>query len=141
VAGQDREGKEVKMQTQKNERVERELGKLVRIASLGAIVPSVVEVRVFGSYNNGNWDPGRSDVDVFVETRDEGHSKLKNQVNNIIAADYLKKIMGEGVDFGIVILSTSDVGHYLQSRGPGSKIVVAAKKGRLLYKNELPFLN
>ncbi len=28
--------------------------------------PLLREVRVFGSYHNGNWDPERSDVDIYV---------------------------------------------------------------------------
>src|SRR3989344_1783768 len=65
------------MITQRNEQVEIELSKLVDI--LKRVVPKLTEVRVFGSYNNGNWNPKTSDVDIFVETADESLSYYKHR--------------------------------------------------------------
>ena len=62
------------MIAQRNEQVERELEKLVGV--LVDVVPQLTEVRVFGSYNNGNWNPEKSDVDVFIETGDEAYAAL-----------------------------------------------------------------
>ena len=44
--------------------VEETLESLVGV--LKAYIPTLREVRVFGSYNNGNWNPETSDVDVFI---------------------------------------------------------------------------
>ena len=59
------------MQT-RNEQVEKELEKLVSVIT--EVIPSVTEIRVFGSYNNGNWNPKKSDIDVFAETNEENYS-------------------------------------------------------------------
>ena len=60
----------------RHERVEEGLNNLVY--ALKETIPSLKQVRVFGSYNNGNWDPERSDVDVFVRVGDERYSYLKH---------------------------------------------------------------
>jgi len=44
--------------------VEETLEELVEV--LKGYIPTLREVRVFGSYNNGNWNPETSDVDVFI---------------------------------------------------------------------------
>ena len=54
-----------------DEKVENELGVLVDI--LQREVPPLEEVRIFGSYNRGDWNPEKSDVDVFALTGDESY--------------------------------------------------------------------
>ena len=54
--------------------VEQELEKLVEIAKTE--VPILSEIRVFGSYNNKNWDPEKSDIDVLLEVGVSGYSVL-----------------------------------------------------------------
>ncbi len=62
-----------------NNEVEIELDKLVDV--LKTEIPSLFEVRVFGSYNNGNWDKERSDIDIFVLLTDENYYSKKSVRN------------------------------------------------------------
>ncbi len=55
-----------------NEEVEKELEELVSLLSLE--IPSLKEIRIFGSYNNGNWNKLRSDIDLFVLIKDEQYN-------------------------------------------------------------------
>jgi predicted nucleotidyltransferase len=54
------------------QKVEVELGKLVEL--ILDSIPAVKEVRIFGSYITGGWNPQISDVDVFVESDNELYS-------------------------------------------------------------------
>ncbi len=63
----------------RNEVVERELSELVNI--LVATVPSLRTIKVAGSYNNGDWDPERSDIDMLVITDDENLAIYKNRTS------------------------------------------------------------
>ena len=47
--------------------VEKELEEFVKI--LTEEIPSITEIRIFGSYNNDhkNWNPKKSDIDVYIE--------------------------------------------------------------------------
>src|SRR6056297_2539354 len=58
------------------EEIEREIPLLVEI--LKDEVPSLNEIRLFGSYNRKDWHPKFSDVDIFVETNDEFYSVNKD---------------------------------------------------------------
>jgi predicted nucleotidyltransferase len=57
---------------QLEQEVERELEELVEL--ILDSIPSVKEVRVFGSYFTGGWNPQTSDVDVFVESDNKLYS-------------------------------------------------------------------
>ncbi|MBS3152778.1 nucleotidyltransferase domain-containing protein [Candidatus Woesearchaeota archaeon] len=55
--------------------IEREINTLTEV--LVKTVPSLLEIRLFGSYYNGNWNPERSDIDIFVLKTDENYSANK----------------------------------------------------------------
>ena len=123
-----------------DKKIEEELGKLVRV--LGNVVPSLAEVRVFGSYNNGNWNPEISDVDVFVETRDEDYSRNpENYERRAAVISYIKREIDGKIPFDVIIFSTEDVKRYSQSDGLAGVFIYSAKNGRPLHLNELPILN
>ena len=62
------------------EEIEEGLNNLVYV--LSETISSLNQVRVFGSYNNGNWKLEKSDVDIFVKVDDEYYSYLKHRIKN-----------------------------------------------------------
>ncbi|MBU0898330.1 MAG: nucleotidyltransferase domain-containing protein [Nanoarchaeota archaeon] len=66
------------------EQIENELKQLVSV--LERVIPALEEVRVFGSYENGNWNPDRSDIDIFVLTNDENFYSKKD--TQFVLSDY-----------------------------------------------------
>ena len=126
----------------RNEIIERELERLVEVAR--KVVPQLIEIRVFGSYNNGNWDPEKSDVDVFVETGDERYSSNRNIGDRIDLREQIRqRFSGISTNrFSIHLFSFSDVkrGTLNQNNGYASNFIISAKNGRLLYPLNLPAL-
>lgn len=133
--------------TKKNERVEKELEKLVSV--LAGVVPLIKEIRVFGSYNNGNWNPETSDIDVFVETSDENYSRYKDRREGNFQGETLESIQRTELKerikkrveynpyegrFSIHLLSKKDI-ERLSAHYTGN-FIFAAKDGRLLYSNQ-----
>ncbi|MEK6918175.1 MAG: nucleotidyltransferase domain-containing protein [Nanoarchaeota archaeon] len=129
------------------EEIEKELPNIVRV--LKDVVPSLSEVRVFGSYLGDDWLPGKSDVDLFVEIGDENYSVRKGmislpnyyQIENKLRQDVRSKILGNinqevGGRFKFHLLSAGDVKAYWNyeegNRGPMGK---SMKSGRLLYSS------
>ena len=53
--------------------VEKDLEELVTI--LTEYIPDLREVRLFGSYENGCWDPGMSDIDIYILIDSKSASK------------------------------------------------------------------
>lgn len=48
-------------------------------------IPTLREVRVFGSYHNGDWKPESSDVDVFVlvDSADAGEHSMRGILSRV----------------------------------------------------------
>ncbi|MBR9676669.1 hypothetical protein GOV04_00820 [Candidatus Woesearchaeota archaeon] len=59
------------------QQIEQNLEKLTSIAI--SEIPSLLEVRVFGSYQNGKWNPEKSDIDIFMLLADESYSWRRNR--------------------------------------------------------------
>ena len=117
------------MIAQKNEQVERELEKLVSI--IQEVIPSVNEIRVFGSYNNGNWNPEKSDVDVFVETADEDYSRYRNRREG--------NFQGESLESTRRIKLKERIKKRIRNM---ICVIESMKSGRLLYQNkQIPMTN
>ncbi len=131
----------------RNPRVEKELEQLVSVIT--EVVPQLTEVRVFGSYHDGKWNPETSDIDVFVETGDENLS-LYNYRRKVW--DWTRAIPRQRIQetfqarvnrlsfkyrdrFHIQLLTPSDVTEIFyrdEGKGPIGKNM---KNGRLLYSN------
>lgn len=128
--------------------IERELERLVQIAK--ETIPRLVEIRIFGSYNNGNWNPNKSDVDVFIQVRGIGgicpyykhqtydmdqdmydrffpHELFEREVQSRLSKDLRLK-------FDIKVLDWRDVIEYSdESKGKGRGVAKDMISGRLLY--------
>ena len=121
-----------------NEEVERELEQLVD--TIIEIVPSVKEVRVFGSYNTRDWNPQKSDVDVFVESDNEFYSAFIPTLFSIGQRDEIREKLTRRMseenwnyDFNVHWFSSGDVRRLsIRSQGRGS-LGRNMKSGRLLY--------
>lgn len=119
------------------EKVERELEQLVD--TIIEIVPSVKEVRVFGSYNTRHWNP-QSDIDVFVESDNEFYSTFIPPLFSIGQRDEIRerliRRMSEenwNYDFNVHWFSSGDVKRLsMRNQGRGS-LGRNMKSGRLLY--------
>lgn len=105
-----------------DERVERELVQVVE--SLREIIPSLQEVRVYGSYQDGNWNLKKSDIDIFVV--------VNNSAETLGDKETFKKKLREGYysRFHFCIMFNGDYQNLLRG---GSSIVEVMSKGRLLY--------
>lgn len=138
---------------QTNEQVENELEKLVSI--LTEVVPQLKEVRVFGSYNNGNWNPEKSDVDVFVETSNSDYSRKKflikyswipflpildiheSSERKNMRKEIMQKLGNNPSELSINFFSSDDVQIFRENyRSVMIDIIKAMKSGRLLYQNK-----
>lgn len=133
----------------RNERIERDIEKLVDVCK--KVIPSLSEIRVFGSYNNGNWNPEKSDVDIFVETSDEEYSRYgdcENGVFPLFESKQRRKIRSKlvkevykakqnGTKFSVHFYSQNDVVRLSipeKHFGRGS-LGINMKCGRLLCQN------
>ncbi|MBI5803132.1 nucleotidyltransferase domain-containing protein [Candidatus Pacearchaeota archaeon] len=131
--------------------VEKGLQKLVENAKKE--IPLLSEIRVFGSYNNGNWNPRKSDIDVLTEIDDEGYSVFKDRIKIVHSffeidqrRELSKKLQNELEEefakrLDLHLLSKKDVkiicnDYSSRSRDFGKNI----KAGRLLYPNNLPIV-
>ncbi len=144
---------------ERDEQVEIELEKLVGI--IKKVVPSLTEVRVFGSYNNGNWNPEKSDIDIYVEMRNEDLSFYKDRTEIKDSWFYGSEESGQRKEirknirekfntmnptykdrFSIHLLTRGDLDKMWnmdEGKGPIGKNV---KQGRLLYSNkQIPITN
>lgn len=144
---------------QRYSEVERELEQLVEI--LTEVVPQLKEVRVFGSYNDGNWNPETSDVDIFVEMRNEDLSFYKDRIERNDQWFYGSEESGQRKEirknilgkfntmnptykdrFSIHLLTRGDLDKMWdidEGKGPIGKNM---KSGRLLYSNKpTPIIN
>ncbi len=124
--------------------IEQELERMTDVAKKE--IPLLSEIRIFGSYNNGNWNPRTSDVDVFLEIDDEHFSGSKDRIyyeHHSVESEQRQtvreKILGAiSEDFawkykqGLKIFSKGDV------RDLGANITGEMKAGRLLYPVNLP---
>jgi len=123
--------------------VEAELEKLISAARKFA--PSLREIRIFGSYNKGEWDSEKSDVDVFIEIGDEYYSEIRDgqwfpdyrtesKQRQKIRCEIMSFMDGNYKDrFSVHILSPNDIKrlwNYDAGKGPIGKNM---KIGRLLY--------
>lgn len=91
----------------------------LKVIRHGAVdyVPSLLEVRSFGSYQNGEWDPAKSDVDIMMLTGKEHLSALNFLRRDEGLRDEIckKVLMGTGdefrarVDLKLVTLFDMDV--------------------------------
>ena len=133
------------------EQIERELRQLVSVVT--EIVPSVREIRVFGSYNNGHWNPKKSDVDVFVGV-DRYRGKLHGLVTSFITPNPLRrdllskdrickkverKIKSYQSRFSLLFFNTDELefyGYQTSPKHPGHILGEQLKKGRLIYPNK-----
>ena len=128
--------------SERNEQVEKELEKLVGI--LTEIVPQLTEIRVFGSYNNGNWNEKTSDIDIFVETEDEDYSLHGNHdpLGRIILRAKIVKGMNKTINrkykgrLGIHLLSVEDMEKLKGLAPQGNYMRCNMKSGRLIYQNK-----
>ena len=79
--------------------VEKDLEELVK--ALKESMPKLVEVRLFGSYNNDNWNPETSDIDVgvlieginaseypFAEVRDKLTGAYRNRLQVFVCTHW-----------------------------------------------------
>jgi predicted nucleotidyltransferase len=73
------------------ETVEKGLKKLVENAKKE--IPLLSEIRIFGSYNNGDWNPKYSDLDIFVEIDNETFSFIDE--NHLDKIQNLRKMLKE----------------------------------------------
>jgi len=118
--------------------VERELEQLVD--TIIDIVPSVKEVRVFGSYITGGWNPQESDVDVFVESDDEFYSVFIPTPFKLGQRDKIKERLTRRMseenwnyNFEVHWFTSKDVKRLsMRNQGRGS-LGKNMKSGRLLY--------
>ena len=132
------------MIAQRNEQVERELEKLVGV--LVDVVPQLTEVRVFGSYNNGNWNPEKSDVDVFIETGDEAYAALDAEDirqftrRRALKTITMKKIvaLSERYEtiFDLEFYTMGEIKRTFEVIDVRGSLAKNMKSGRLLYQNK-----
>lgn len=123
--------------------IETELIKMVQNAKK---IPSLTEIRIFGSYNNGNWDSETSDVDIFAgmgdtsssfrscraNGRDNKNYRRVDGIKNKIRKGLSKKIAGR---MQIDVLNPDDLNElwnheFIPGKGPYGQNV---KQGRLIY--------
>ena len=126
-----------------NEKIEKELEELV--ALIVETTPSglINEIRLFGSYNNGNWDPEKSDIDIFVEINRKHREYADHWNSNSYAgsssveSNALGKFKGEFKDrFQISVINDESMPFLLEyDRGRGPGLGKEMKSGRLLYQN------
>ncbi|MEK6955380.1 MAG: nucleotidyltransferase domain-containing protein [Nanoarchaeota archaeon] len=129
--------------------VEDELPKLVNV--LINRIPSLLEIRLFGSYFDGNWNKDRSDIDIFSLTAEEYYSfRRDNRTGNSCGFYYieeslqrknLRDIVKNDISafiyrdrFHIHIVSREDLPILKRTNEGRGFIGVNMKKGRLLYK-------
>ena len=127
-----------KMQ-ERDPQIERELEELVGV--LVNIVPQLTEVRIFGSYNNGNWNPKTSDIDVFVETGDESYSKYERSFKKRIdVKDKIRQNIESNCEdflrFSINLFTVEDVRKDSGNIGYAGNFILAAKSGRLIHPSK-----
>ena len=109
-------------------------------------VPSLQEVRVFGSYNNGNWKREKSDIDIFVLIADEYFSSYRDReafgYYQIIESKQRREIRkniknsyrGNHFDMFQIFLCTPKDLEYLKKRDEGKGFIgINMMNGRLLY--------
>jgi predicted nucleotidyltransferase len=128
--------------------VEFELVRLVDV--LRDIIPSLNQVRVFGSYHKGGWVPPKSDVDVLALFNDERYSVDYGSTDDgygTIAGKNWKSVrravderFQSEIDFSIHLCTPGDVNHLwnYQERGKG-RLGKSMMQGRLLYQVESGF--
>lgn len=123
--------------------VETELTKMVQNARE---IPFLSEIRVFGSYKNGNWDPKSSDIDIFVEMGDTSSSFRSRRINGRDNKNYGKVVeirdnLRRGLKKEIAarmqidVLNTDDLNElwnheFVKGKGAYGQ---NAKQGRLIY--------
>jgi predicted nucleotidyltransferase len=66
--------------------VEKELEELTDV--LKSAVPSLLEVRVFGSYENGNWKPSESDIDIYILVGEWGEGYDEAKIRSQLKGNY-----------------------------------------------------
>ena len=119
------------------EKVEEELEQLVELAL--DVIPSVREIRVFGSYESGNWNPEKSDVDVLVETSDELYSAFMSKhcksQREEIRNEFIRKMDQADLHYRFEVhwFTADDVRRLsMRNQGRGS-LGLNMKSGRLIY--------
>ena len=126
--------------------IEKGLEELIGI--LKSEIPLLKEVRVFGSYENGNWKPKKSDIDIFVLTLNEYYScfdklislrdystieskqreGLRKKINGGLTGQYKNK-------FAIHIVSRKDLKHLIGNNPGKGDVGRNMLRGRLLYSD------
>lgn len=105
----------------KNPKVEREIEELVRVAK--EVIPSIKEIRLFGSYNNGNWNPESSDIDINIEIASKNYSEINGNIYKRIR----EKLNGEYKDRFNIFFCTH----------PVKWSIFNLNNARVLYRNNL----
>nr|MBI4156257.1 nucleotidyltransferase domain-containing protein [Candidatus Woesearchaeota archaeon] len=122
----------------RNKQVEKELEQLVDIIT--EVIPSLKEIRVFGSYITGGWDPKVSDVDIFVESENEFYSAFIPAPYNVGQRDETKERLARRMskgdwnyDFHVHWFSSGDVRRLSMRNHVRGSLGRTTKAGRLLY--------
>ena len=122
----------------KNSEVEKELGQLVNV--IMNVVPSVREIRLFGSYGSEKWDALNSDINIYLELNGRRYlfSKEFTDERKDIINKTKEKIAGNYKDrFNIAIHSEDSLYQHPFSYSFAKEV----RSDRLLYmKNYRRFL-
>ncbi|MEK6933000.1 MAG: nucleotidyltransferase domain-containing protein [Nanoarchaeota archaeon] len=125
--------------------LEKELNVLVEV--LKKEIPSLLEVRVFGSYNNGNFNREKSDIDIFVLLGDEKYSvynvrrmldsykDIESNQRQSLRKKLINRIASNKISF--YILTLENLLHLVgidEGRGDIGRSMVSR---RLLYRSKL----
>ncbi|MCK4552580.1 nucleotidyltransferase domain-containing protein [Candidatus Pacearchaeota archaeon] len=113
--------------------IESELKQLTSVILKSKILEGVREIRVFGSYNNGNWNPEISDIDIFIEA-DKVHADSDVEFEHWIKHDARKS-----KSVGWSYLERFQIGGYSVWQTEKAKqdlIMKTMKSGRILYQNK-----
>ena len=119
-------------------KVEEKLRQLVELAL--DVIPSVKEIRVFGSYNSRDWDPEKSDIDVSVETNDEFYSSFwpqfyDNNQRDDIKREFIRRMNQADLSYRFEVhwFTSGDIKRLsMRNQGRGS-LGLNIKSGRLIY--------
>ncbi len=122
-------------------KVEEELEQLVELAL--EVIPSVKEIRVFGSYNTKNWNPEKSDVDVSVETNDEFYSSFLPQLyddgqRDKIKREFVRRMNQSDLSYKFEVhwVTSGDIRRLsMRNQGRGS-LGLNIKSGRIIYSGD-----
>jgi predicted nucleotidyltransferase len=108
---------------------------------LKANIIELKEIRVFGSYENGFWNPEKSDIDIFVLTSYENYSNLDKAILLHNSFSILRKKTDVNLTneytkrFGFHIVSKKELERLVGKNTGRGDIGRSMLNGRLLYSN------